>query len=331
MELFMLTDYRGFFRQGLKKKSMDKKKLVKEFNKKNIQIKEYKFEEIINSNISLKDEIIIYTSSKDLKYKKYIDDILYYLSKNNTIIPRYEIFKAHSDKGYQEIIKKDLGINSLNSYYFGNLDGFTSLKNKKLNFPLVLKKNNGAGSSNVFKVSSETEIKKFVKKINRLKNISLNTIKRYAKKYIFSKKYGDDVYNGGYILQDFVSGLNSDWKILIFDKKYYILNRKTRHNDFRASGSGKFSYIDPPKEVLNYAKRIYKKLDVPFISLDLVFDGKGCHVIEFQCVHFGPYTLVNSPWHYEYSNENWNKINKESVLEEEYVNSYIKYIENNFI
>jgi len=332
MNLIMLTDYRGFFRQQLGRwESLDKNKMLEIFNKNDISVKEYNFEEVINSNIELKNKIIIYTSSQDLEYKKYIDDVLYYLSKNNILIPRYDIFKAHENKGYQEILKKEFGIKSLDNYYLGNLAGVDLLDKDKLNFPLILKKNEGAGSSNVYKVSTKNKLIQLIKKINKPSNYNIFTLKKYLKKYIFKNKYKkeyykEDIFSGEFILQEFMAGLDDDWKILIFGNKYYFLNRKTRNNDFRASGSGKFSYIDPPKEVLEYANEIFKKLDVPFISLDVGYNGEECNLIEFQGVHFGPYTLINSPWYYEYNNGEWTKINEKSNLEQEYANSYVKYI-----
>jgi len=105
-----------------------------------------------------------------------------------------------------------------------------------------------------------------------------------------------------------------------------VLNRKVRENDFRASGSGKLAFIEPPEEVLAYAREIYSKLDVPFISLDIGYDGVVCNLIEFQGTHFGPYTLVNSESYFIYSENKWIKINEKSILEEEYVESISKFI-----
>jgi len=82
MRVIMLTDYRGFFRQRLDYfKSLDKAKIINIFNKNNIKVKEYKFEELINYDINLENEIVIYTSSQEKKYKDYIEDILYEISK----------------------------------------------------------------------------------------------------------------------------------------------------------------------------------------------------------------------------------------------------------
>ena len=37
-----------------------------------------------------------------------------------------------------------------------------------------------------------------------------------------------------------------------------------------------------PKEVLNYAEKIYNDLNVPNLSLDIAFDGNECYLFEFQ-------------------------------------------------
>lgn len=147
-------------------------------------------------------------------------------------------------------------------------------------------------------------------------------------------KYNSDYYEyieantKRYLLQEFVPDLEEDWKVLIFSDKYYVLNRKIRENDFRASGSGKLEYIEPPEEVLYFAKDCFKKLDVPFASLDICMDkNKECYLIEYQGVHFGPYTLINSEWYYKYDKSCFIKKDEKSDLAIEYAKSYIKYLE----
>ena len=43
----------------------------------------------------------------------------------------------------------------------------------------------------------------------------------------------DSKYRKKFIVQNFIEDLSNDWKILVFGKKYYILCRETRKNDFR--------------------------------------------------------------------------------------------------
>lgn len=255
------------------------------------------------------------------------------MSKNNTLIPRYDIFKAHENKGYQELIKKELGINSLTSMYFGNLEGLEKYKKNLISYPFILKEVTGAGSTSVFKIEDYNALKQKVLKLNKPHKYVKHIVKKIVKKMIFKKRYSsryyaEDQFTGQVLIQEFMKDLTEDWKVLIFGDKFYVLNRKVRDNDFRASGSGELSFIDPPKEVLDYAKDIYLKLDVPYLSLDIGFDGDKSNLIEFQGTHFGPYTLVNSKAYYKYQNRQWVKVKNVSILEEEYVKSTINYVEN---
>jgi hypothetical protein len=123
----------------------------------------------------------------------------------------------------------------------------------------------------------------------------------------------------------------NDWKILIFGSKYYILERKVRKKDFRASGSGNFSYPDNvPDGLLDYSKLIFDKLNIPFLSLDIGYDDNDFYLIEFQTLHFGTVTIEKSPFYYQYySGIGFKKIVVDSNLEEVFVSSIIEYINPN--
>jgi hypothetical protein len=114
-----------------------------------------------------------------------------------------------------------------------------------------------------------------------------------------------------------------------------LLRRKVRDNDFRASGSGKLSFItnigDTEKQILDYARHAYIQLNTPLLSIDIAYDGKSCHMVEFQCIMFGPYTLQFSKWYYEYNNCTWEQKSKESILENEMANAYVGFINVNFL
>lgn len=75
--------------------------------------------------------------------------------------------------------------------------------------------------------------------------------------------------------------------MLVFGEKYYILRRKVRKNDFRASGSGKREFpeylTDVECQVLDLAYKAFCEIDTPLLSIDIAHDGEKCHMIEFQC------------------------------------------------
>lgn len=104
---------------------------------------------------------------------------------------------------------------------------------------------------------------------------------------------------GKLILQDFISDLSGDWKILIFGNKVACLYRKTRENDFRASGSGNFQFLFPPKKILDFAFKAKKLLRCSWISLDIMETKSKIYLGEYQVTHFGLLTALNCPEHLE--------------------------------
>ena len=128
-----------------------------------------------------------------------------------------------------------------------------------------------------------------------------------------------------------ITGLNCDYKVLFYSGKYYVLKRKNREDDFRASGSHKFIFPQEINEILpllNFAKIATDEIEMPMQSLDICMNDNGeCFLIEFQCVNFGPYTLQKSDRYFICDNEgNWQMVMSKSYLEKEYARSIIEYL-----
>lgn len=271
-----------------------------------------------------KDDIIIYTSSEHNAIRQYLKDKLFYLSNSNLLIPSYELLNAHENKGFQEVMK--------NRYNFGNLNGsyIFDLEDQKISFPKILKTTTGAGSSGVFLIKDKKDVsalknKFFKSSIKRKIIASQRRLKLKPSEYALYK------YNKKPFIplveQEFISNLSHDFKVLVFGDRYFVLKRSVRKNDFRASGSGNFNFIDPPEEVLDFAKHIASVLDNPYLSLDIAQSNEGCHLIEFQATNFGPSTLLNSPTRYIYKKNRWSKEKNDKNLESNYayaLNYYLK-------
>ena len=131
------------------------------------------------------------------------------------------------------------------------------------------------------------------------------------------------------VIQQFVEGLKNDYKILIYSDKYYVLRRENRKNDFRASGSGLLSYPRSlPDGMLDFAKKIFEYFDVPYISLDVAYDGNSFYLIEFQFLMFGTYTLEKSKYYFIKIDDEWRKIEGISEIEKVFVQSVCHYVKN---
>lgn len=269
------------------------------------------------------NDIIIYTSSENEIIRTYLKNNLFYLSGNTHLIPSYELLMAHEDKGFQEVIKRRKD--------FGNLKGqyFFDIEDNSLPFPKVLKTTQGAGSSGVFLVNKKDDLKKirssfFKDDIKRRAINGQRKLKLKSSEYRIYK-YTKKKFNL-FVEQKFIPDLKHDFKILIFGNRYFVLKRNVKKNDFRASGSGNFEFVEPPYEVLEFAKEVAKKLGNPYFSLDIAQSEHGCHLIEFQATNFGPYTLLNAPYRYLDKDGKWLKEQNCKDLEANYAYALNYYL-----
>jgi glutathione synthase/RimK-type ligase-like ATP-grasp enzyme len=309
--------------------------LVQQFENRGYNVAVSQFGEI-DLERDFKNTAVLYHSSEKQGgfYKSYIEDIVYYLEKKGSLVlPKFEYLKAHHNKVYMELIRKrfeNLELKTIKTYCYGSSD---EALNRLPEFPIVLKISAGAGSNGVKLAKNEEEYRKAVKELSRI-YISDNII-GIGKDYF--KAFRNLAFNANkktleqkFIVQTFVPNLLGDYKVLYFGGKYYTLYRKNRDNDFRASGGGKL-FLVPDEEnipLLNFAKKIVAEIDFPIIGIDIGHDGHQYHLLEFQMIHLGPYTLQFSDYYYIESNGLWNKVEGKSVLEEEFVRSIAEYIED---
>lgn len=355
-KLLIIADEYGFFTESIKANtlpnSVDVRKLVEYLEnqyKEKIQIQVSDFYQIaLEPFEKYRGYYVIYASSDDigLFYKDYIEDILLRLvAAGAALIPDFNLFRAHHNKVYMELyktsfLKEEAGIETYTFSSFNSLKKHIQFFDQK--YPVVVKTASGAGSCGVGLANNKVELLKIAKRFSkrkyrdnyatfyrsRMMQIVKNQYRRFMKKRLTYYK----PMQGKFIVQSFVKGLNNDYKVLVFGEKYYILKRLNRENDFRASGSGRFIFPDNLSEIeniLEYAQRVYKNLNVPCASLDVAYDGERCHLIEYQCVNFGPYTLEASKFYFVKSKGNWIKQDGTSELEKEYANALVYYWDKN--
>lgn len=178
----------------------------------------------------------------------------------------------------------------------------------KTTFPKVFKLKGGAGSSNVKLVRTKSEAKSLIQKafgqgfkpisksyflkesFLKLKTgkISFYSFLKAIYKFIkpVDKNFIDDLQKGYAYFQDFVPNNDSDYRIVIINQnKAFGLQRFNRENDFRASGSGSFVYLnkdDVENSLLKELFQIAKKLNMDSVAFDIVFDNKKPLVIEIS-------------------------------------------------
>ena len=332
-ELVALCDYKGGF--GSKyfaypyRSGMDKDVLRKGFLDYGVIISYLNFGDCQNP-ADFYDKYVIYTSQEDAgyKYKSYIEDVIHSLQLSGAmVIPSYKYLRANNNKVSMEFLRgTELGSKfQIETLKLGTLEEVDKHLSK-IQYPCVLKMAEGAGSKGVYLAKDKNDLLVKVRHLARSRDYLFEI--RDAIRTIRHKGYHrESIYRSKYIIQEFIPGLTNDWKVLVFGEKYYVLRRDNRHGDFRASGSGLFSFDDTVDfKLLDAAKEVFESFDVPMISLDLAMHGEKVFLIEFQFVYFGVSTLEKSPYYYQFTDDKWDQIIKKSSLEMVYAESICKYI-----
>lgn len=342
--IFALTDYKDNFGSKWKAKpyrsGFDKLLLQEYFSKYGFETEFVQLKDAPAKKNNMKGELVIYTSSEEtgLWYKSYIEDILLYLVQAGAeIIPHFSFLRANNNKVFMELLMaQTLGMDLIGkeSNVYGTLEEVVlDISLNKVVFPCVIKSAAGSMSRGVRLVRTEKELIKTVKKISRSSKL-IHELKELGREIKHPGYRRESKYQKKFIVQPFVPGLKNDWKILIYGDHYYILYRGIKERDFRASGSH-FNYkagamSEFPIHVLDTVEQIYKKLDVPHLSLDFAYDGKRTYVHEIQAIYFGTSTLEFSEDYYVKKDGNWTTEKKEFDEEEEYVWGLVKYLNNHF-
>jgi hypothetical protein len=327
-EIYLLTDYKGHF--GSKnaavpyRSGFDKDKIASCFRGAGFQPVFLGFCDVDFRQDRLKGQPVLYTSSEDrgLLYRSFIEDIVLGLELQGArVIPSFRYLRAHHNKVFMEILREQSeskALQSLRSRTFGTPEEMGQ-RIESVALPCVVKPAAGSMSAGLELCRDERELRQAASRVSSSRH--LPTDARDLLRKIRRPGYlRESSHRRKFVAQSFVPGLENDWKVLVYGKKYYVLRRKVRGADFRASGSGRFEFLrEVPAGLLDFAHRITEALEVPHLSLDIAFDGRGYLLFEFQALYFGSLTLEKSECHFKRGEAGWDRIDAPSEVEEEYV------------
>ncbi len=340
----MLTRDGKFFGQTRKPWVSADLKLIEELiSKGGYESLKYTYHEVFNKDIDLSYLPIFYTFSQKTNLRHYIGDIIHYLyMKNYNLIPELPLLLCHEDKGYQEILKKMRGIESLNSLFFSSSD---DLANYNIEYPIVLKTIDGSNGNGVFLIKSESDLMTTLNKWEKVTfSEKIDLMRRAHLRFKKFNEYPD--YNSrvdaiqyekhikperSFILQPFIPNLKYDYRVLVLFNQLWVTRRWNRDNDFRASGAKKFdSDFTAEPALLDFAMDIFSKFKTPSLSIDVAYDGKEYHLIEFQAQHFGVNVIVKNKGYYYYENNEWKFKAVKPHIEKAIADCLIAYLDNNY-
>jgi len=333
-----LTDYKGVFGQKWNdvpyRSGMGRELLEKYFSENGYSIEFKKFSDVKFIDTEINGNVFLYTSSEDIgyHYKDFIEDVVLGIQEGGGIvIPEYKFLRSHNNKVFMEILRDLylLDLNRLTSYVYGSLE---EVEFNKINYPIVFKSAKGSMSQGVTLVKNKEELEKIIKKNCRTRNI-LKDFRDYIRKIKRKGYVRESLYRQKFILQEFVPNLSFDYKILIFGERFYIFQRPVRKDDFRASGSGFKNYIygskvNCPNGIFDYALNIYKKLNIPHLSIDVAYDGHKFYLFELQVLYFGTVGHDESDGYYYHSEGKWIFKDEKFTLEKVYSDSICYCLQN---
>lgn len=324
--IFLLVDYRDqfYFSTRYRGACADIERLKDFFKEAGYELIVKHFSDINFRKENYKDAWVIYQSSEDpgLFYKDYIQDVLVGLhAQGAKLIPELTYFRAHHNKVFMEILRDILPIpeiKSITSKVFGTYEEYLKDETSRTAEPIVLKPGSGTRSSGVKLLNAPKEKRNESYKTSR--SFTFDNLKLLVSKLRTGKPYTPMSNNRHkFIVQNFIPGLDGDYRILVYGDKYYAVYRENRDDDFRASGSGKIDFNKVlPDGLLDYAKSIYTQFDTPLMSLDIGCIEGNFHLFEFQCLCLGQYTLEKSKFYYTQNVDgSWIKITETPDLERE--------------
>jgi glutathione synthase/RimK-type ligase-like ATP-grasp enzyme len=345
MRILFATLKNSFFGQGRKPwVSIDTPKFVRLLEGMGHEIEQIGFARLANQAATLKSETIFYSFSQREHLREYIKDIMQLVSRENRIIPSLDLLLSHENKGYAELYKQKLGLNSPKSYYLSEME---NIKFCELEYPLVLKTITGSNARGVFLCKSETELRRRIKAITPA--LPLGTrLDALRRKYLRGKRsyagYPDfepakdaaqwlDYMTPGsrFVIQEYMPGLDCDYRVTCVHDRFFLMKRHTRPGDFRASGTKLFDFEAPPPDgLLDYSREVYRRFDTPFLSLDIGHSAHKYYVFEFQALHFGANAIVRNTGHYLRDGRGWSFVKGKSDLEETLahgLDAYLKRME----
>ena len=318
-KLTVLCDYKGFF--GSKYNAnpylsgFDNNILDAAFRSLNYECNFIKMSEVQMLPLDeCRNMKVVYTSIEDKGYfyKDFIEDIILYLAFSGAdLIPSHWFLRANNNKVFMELLGRvllKLPVKLLESMVFGTYEE-AMIASENLNYPVIVKEAKGAMSEGVFIAKNKIDFENVVKKASRSKNIK-NEVWEVGRSYKYDDYIKESSFRNKFIVQNFIPGLNKDYKLLIFGDRYFIFERPTRKNDFRASGSGNKNYIygsvvELPSGLLNYAKEVFLQLNVPVLSLDIGYNDTDYYIFEFQVLFFGTVGHLKSDGYYIEQNTHW--------------------------
>lgn len=233
------------------------------------------------------------------------------------ILPSWRAILSYDDKvlQYQQLI--DSGLPHCDTRVVSSADLIDSVADL-FGYPLVVKLRSGAASSNVRLMRCSKDLHRYAKKMFSvgaspvpslttdfqtnirkssegilafLKKAPLVIARRIKMKLLSPRE------RGYVLIQRFYPENTGDIRVTIIKDRAFVLLRKNRPNDFRASGSGLITYPDCGgfKAEIELAFRLTDYLQAKYLAVDMIKDNNGSPIIVEYCPGFARGLVEKAP------------------------------------
>lgn len=320
MDLYLLTDD-GFFGQTRKPwVSLNVDRLCQGLTSRGLEVRVATVRDVGTWRVDPRDSVVFYTFSQKENTRRFIQDVARYLClRGNHLVPSYDLLLCHENKGFQEFYRRIKNLPCLPSLY---LEDDAECDTLPIRFPVVVKTVEGSNARGVFLARTPSELRRVARKLRP--GLSLGTRldlvrRRYFRRRKHYPEYPD--YRNAvdaaqyrdyvtprrrFVVQEFVPGLDHDYRVLAVGSKWFVMKRHTFPKDFRASGTKRFDFdFTLPDGLLDVAEGVLAALDTPFLSMDLCPHAGGFALLEFQALHFGVNVVKKGRGWFEREGQRW--------------------------
>lgn len=236
------------------------------------------------------------------------------------VFPDFNTGWHFDDKVAQKYLLEAIGAPLVPSYVFYDKKEAMEWA-RKTTYPKVFKLKGGAGSANVKLVRTKTEAAKLINKafgkgfsqFNRFGNLKeryskwrsgrdsfFGVVKGVGRIFIPTEYAKMQAREKGYVyFQEFIPNNKFDIRIVVVGNKAAGEKRFVRKNDFRASGSGNFSYKGINTDVIEIAFDVSKRLGLQSAAFDFVYDENNNPLIVEVCYGFGTEGISKVPGYWD--------------------------------
>lgn len=237
------------------------------------------------------------------------------------VFPNFKTAWHFDDKVAQKYLLEAIDAPLVPSYVFYEKQEAIDWANHT-SYPKVFKLKGGAGATNVKLVRTQTEALKLINKafgkgfvqFDRLNNLkeryskyrsgqdTLLGVAKGARRLVitpnFSKQQAPE--KGYAYFQDFIPNDGFDIRVVVISgEKAAAEKRFVRENDFRASGSGKFSYENISSEVIKVSFEVASTLNLQAVAFDFVIDKNNKPLIIEMSYGFGTKGILSAPGYWD--------------------------------